>query len=86
MKILTYEGVVENGCIHLLDGVILPEKAKVYVVVPNLPDANEMRIVHIRSPRLVNSEQANAFVMEMVDIDEFEKSVEIPKNIENSNQ
>ena len=42
----TYEGVVENGRIRLPEDVVLPEKAKVYVVVPEA-------IVEVDKPPLV---------------------------------
>ena len=39
MKIATYEATVENGQIKLSEPVRLPERAKVYVVVPGVEDA-----------------------------------------------
>lgn len=35
MSIETYQGVVENGQIKLSISVKLPEKVKVYVIIPN---------------------------------------------------
>ena len=55
MSVTTIEGVVENGRIRLPAGVRLPEKAKVYVVVP---DVEVPSIAYIGSPRLVHPEQA----------------------------
>lgn len=66
MKVMTYEGVVENGCVQLSGGVVLPDKAKVYVVVPE--DVLEIQVQptsHIASPRLVHPEQARDFVKEV---------------------
>ena len=63
MKVVTYEGVVENGSIHLPPGAVLPEKAKVYVVVPEMKVA---RTIHIRSPRLADPSQAARFEMEVI--------------------
>ena len=34
MSVATFEGVVENGQVRLAGGVHLPERTKVYVVVP----------------------------------------------------
>ncbi len=39
MSILTLQGVVRNGRIRLDDGVLLPEKSRVYVVVPDTPES-----------------------------------------------
>ena len=55
--------VVENGCVHLPADAMLPEKSKVYVVVPGM---ELPRTVHIWSPRLVNPEQARDFVKEVL--------------------
>ena len=62
MKIITYEGVVENGCVHLPADVMLPEKSKVYVVVPGI---ELPRTVQIRSPRLADPSQASLFKLEV---------------------
>ena len=35
MPVTTFQGTVENGQVRLADDVRLPEKAKVYVVVPD---------------------------------------------------
>jgi uncharacterized protein (DUF433 family) len=35
MSLATFEGVVEHGQIKLKNGASLPDKAKVYIVVPN---------------------------------------------------
>src|SRR5437660_1646595 len=35
MSVTTFEGVVENGQIRLPADICLPEKAKVYVIIPN---------------------------------------------------
>lgn len=44
MQITTFQGVVENGQIQLAADVHLPEKAKVYVVVPNFEEnANDKK-------------------------------------------
>lgn len=58
MKVATFEGFVENGQIRLPINIRLPEKAKVYVVVPDLEVPS---VSYIGSPRLVHSEQAADF-------------------------
>jgi hypothetical protein len=58
MQVTTFEGVVENGQIRLATGLRLPEKTKVYVVVPDLEFKPGARIF---SPRLVHAEQAKDF-------------------------
>jgi hypothetical protein len=67
MKVTTYEGVVENGQVRLPAGVTLPEKAKVYVVIPGVFDMEVQRVPKIASPRLVHPEQAADFVKEVVE-------------------
>ena len=61
MTISTYEGVVEKGKIRLKVGVKLPEKAKVYVIVPDLQMEKTARVM---TPHLANPAQANEFKME----------------------
>lgn len=34
MSVTTFEGVIENGHVRLPDGVMLPERKVVYVIVP----------------------------------------------------
>jgi len=64
MKVATFEGFVENGQIRISGGIQLPEKAKVYVVVP---EAEVTSSGYIGSPRLVHREQAADFVKEVVE-------------------
>lgn len=61
MSVVTYEAIVENGILRLLESVTLPEKTKVYVVVPA---SGETIPKHIRTPRLKNREQNADFMME----------------------
>ena len=63
MSVTTFEGVVENGQIRLAANICLPEKAKVYVIIPNgaVPPP-----ALVASPRLVHPEEAIAFKMEMI--------------------
>jgi hypothetical protein len=66
MKVVTYEGVVENGRVQVLGGVSLPEKAKVYVVFPNVYEVELPPVAHIRSPRLADPSQAPLFTKMVV--------------------
>ena len=67
MKVVTYEGVVENGRVELPAGVSLPEKAKVYIVVPEVVEIETPRAAHIGSPRLANPADAVHFKMEVTE-------------------
>lgn len=64
MRVAAYEAVVENGQIKLSEPVVLPEHAKVYVVVTGVEAGTTL---HMRSPRLAHPEQAVDFVMEVVE-------------------
>lgn len=64
MKVTTFEGFVENGQVRLPVSIRLPEKAKVYVVVPDveIPSA-----AYVGSPRLAHPEQVVDFKKEVVE-------------------
>ena len=49
-QVVTYEGVVENGCVHLPEDAVLPEKTQVYVMVPEAIVEMEKppQVVHVR--------------------------------------
>jgi hypothetical protein len=64
MSVATFEGVVEDGRILLKSSVVLPNKTRVYVLVPDL---QVEQVVRIHSPRLAHPEQAADFVMEVVE-------------------
>ena len=64
MQVTAYEGIVENGQIRLTTPTKLPEKMKVYVIIPNL---EIQKTVHIYSPRLVHPEQAVDFQKEVIE-------------------
>ena len=64
MGVATFEGVVEQGRIHLKTGVRLPDKTKVYVIVP---DIHIERSAYIFSPRLAHPEQAADFELEVIE-------------------
>ena len=64
MQVTTFEGVIENGKIRLNTNISLPEKTKVYVVVPGLETP---KTAHIYSPRLAYPEQAVDFKKEVIE-------------------
>ncbi len=64
MKVATYEATVENGQIRLSEPVRLPERAKVFVVVPGV---EEVRQFHMPSPRLARPELVPDFVKEVTE-------------------
>lgn len=66
MPVLTVEGVVENGQIQLKTNIHLPDKTKVYVVIP---DFETKKVVHVFSPRLAHPEQTADFKKEIVEVD-----------------
>jgi hypothetical protein len=63
MSVVTLEGVVDKGQIRLKSNVLLPERTKVYVIIP---DVQIEQIAYIFSPRLAHPEQAADFKMEVV--------------------
>jgi len=64
MSVLTFEGIVEEGRIRLKPDVRLPDKTKVYVLVPDMQVEEVARLI---SPRLAHREQAADFVMEVAE-------------------
>ena len=64
MKVITYEATVENGQIRLDEPVRLPERARVYVVVPG---SEEVSKFHVGSPRLAHPEHAVDFTKEVAE-------------------
>ena len=64
MGVTTVEGVVENGQIRLPAAIRLPERTKVYVVIP---DVEVQTLAYIGSPRLVHPERAADFTKEVIE-------------------
>ena len=64
MQVKAFEGVIENGQIRLETDIELPEKTKVYVIIP---DFETPTAVHVYSPRLVHPEQAVDFKKEVIE-------------------
>lgn len=64
MRVTTFEGIVENGQIRLPAAVRLPERTKVYVVIP---DVEVQTVAYIGSPRLAHPEQAADFEKKVIE-------------------
>ena len=64
MQVVTIEGIVNRGQIQLKPNIRLPERTKVYVVVP---DVQIERVAHLYSPRLAHPEQVADFEMEIIE-------------------
>lgn len=64
MSVATYEGIVEQGQIKLKNGSPLPDKIKVYIVVPD-PEATSQAVNHSLHP--ANPQQADDFKTEIVE-------------------
>ncbi|MFQ5629016.1 MAG: hypothetical protein ACE5I1_09670 [bacterium] len=64
MNLLAYEGIIENGQIRLKSKVRLPNKAKVYII---LPDYHSEKGSRVFSPRLANPAQLPDFKMEVTE-------------------
>jgi hypothetical protein len=58
MSVITIEATVENGQIRLPPATQLPEKATVYIVIPDSPGGRPIRIMSPRDFKLTMSEQA----------------------------
>jgi hypothetical protein len=64
MSVATVEGIIENGQVRLPPNIHLPERAKVFVVIPDV--AQSTLTPYIGSPRLVRPEQAADFTKRVV--------------------
>jgi hypothetical protein len=64
MQVKAFEGVIENGQIRLKTNINLPDKTKVYVIIP---DFEAQKVVHVYSPRLAHPEQAVDFKKEVIE-------------------
>lgn len=63
MKVATFEGIVENGQVKLPEDVHLPDRTRVYVVIPSVDQSSGMRLM---SPRLAHPEQAKDFQITVI--------------------
>jgi hypothetical protein len=57
-KLATYEGIVENGRVTLPSNLGIPEKTRVYVLVPDFKSPSTALVA---SPHLANPEQGKDF-------------------------
>jgi len=64
MSIVTLEGIIEKGQIRLTSKLKLPDKTKVYVVIPDMHVEN---VAHIFSPRLADPSQSNDFNLKVLE-------------------
>jgi len=64
MTVQTFEAVIENGQVKLPATVRLPEKARVYVIVPGVEAQPRF---YVASPRLARKEQAADFTKEVIE-------------------
>ena len=68
MSVVAYKGIVERGQIRLKADVRLPEKTRVYVIVPDIrPDSQAKRGARMYSPRLAHPEQAVDFELKVIE-------------------
>jgi len=64
MSVSTFEATVEGGLIRLPANVRLPDKTRVYVVVPH---ADKLPTAFVASPRLAHPEQIPDFRKEVTE-------------------
>ena len=64
MNIVTIEGIVEKGQIRLKSELQLPDKTKVFVVIPDMHVEN---VAHVLSPRLADPSKAIDFKLEVLE-------------------
>ena len=63
MHVASFEGIVENGQIRLPENVRVPERTKVYVVIPGVGQPSTAQWM---SPRLAHPEQAKDFQITII--------------------
>ena len=66
MVIVTLEGIVEGGNIRLPENIRIPDRTKVYVVVP---DFQVEQVARLASPRLARSADLADFKLEVFEAD-----------------
>jgi hypothetical protein len=74
MSVATFEGIVEQGQIKLINGVRLPDNIRVYIIVPELQTTAHP---HIYSPRLAHPDEAIDFKMEVSELREGESDASV---------
>ncbi len=63
MSVESFEGIVENGLIRLPEHLSLPDKTKVFIVVPNEASS----VAKIPSPHLVDPSRIVDFEKKIID-------------------
>lgn len=63
-RLATYEGIIENGRVRLPPNVGIPEKTRVYVLVP---DTENLTVPNVASPHLANREQVKDFEKRIIE-------------------
>ena len=63
MNVTSFEAIVEKGQIKLPENISVPERTKVYVVIPG---AGEPKPTRLMSPRLLHPEQAKDFEITVI--------------------
>jgi hypothetical protein len=63
-KLATYEGIIEDGRVRLPSDAGIPEKTRVYVLVP---EAETLSATYVASPHLADPQQARDFQMEVIE-------------------
>ena len=64
MGVVALEGIIERGQVRIMPDVRLPDKTKVYVIIPGIQIE---RVAHVFTPRLAHPEQAADFELEIVE-------------------
>lgn len=69
MSVLALEGIVEaEGLIRITTAINLPQRTKVYILVPDVPlEVGEDKPAYIYSPRLAHPERASHYIMEIIE-------------------
>lgn len=65
MEIISFEGEINSGQIKLPPNLNIPDKTKVYIIIPNIKIKNK---AFIDSPRLTNPKQAADFKKEIIEV------------------
>jgi hypothetical protein len=64
MGVVALEGIIERGQVRITPYVRLPDKTKVYVIIPG---TQIERVAHVFTPRLAHPEQVADFELEIVE-------------------
>ncbi|MCM3870038.1 MAG: hypothetical protein ND895_05005 [Pyrinomonadaceae bacterium] len=63
-KLATYEGIIENGRVRLASNVGIPEKTRVYVLVP---DTENLSAPYVAGPHLADRTQVKDFEKRIIE-------------------